>query len=287
MADLQAVGKGGVDFVTTRRIGDAIVSIISEGTTLARLGDLLDVSAADVCAALPAAMPAGEVELAFTVTHVRLGAASVLIDGGMGPPSAKARARRTAGIEAGLAHIGERPDDLTHLLLTHAHWDHVDGALVERDGRPVPRFPSARHLIGRLDWEVARAGTHPHSLCLAELTALHDAGVLDFVDGDREIAPGITMVDAPGETPGHHVVLVESRGESFVHLADLYHHPVELARDWVQERTDRPTVLRTRARILGNALRRPAVVVAAHALLPGWARVVATASGYGVEPIQA
>jgi glyoxylase-like metal-dependent hydrolase (beta-lactamase superfamily II) len=262
------------DFVATRRVGDATVSVICEGLTTARLGDLLDLPVDEVRRAVPAAGPSGEVELAFTVTHVRLGDASVLIDAGMGPPGPGSSDRRTAGVEAGLARLGVTPESITHVVLTHAHWDHVNGALVERDGRATPRYPSARHLIGRADLEVGRAGTHPHDLCTALLESLARAGLLDLVDGDHLVAPGITMLDAPGETPGHHAVLVESAGASFVHLADLFHHPCELARGWVQERTDAATVQLARERVLGEALRRDAVVVAAHDLVPGWARVV-------------
>ena len=272
---------GPAPFVATRRLGDATVSVICEGLTTARLGDLLDRPLAEVRAAVPAAGPNGEVELAFTVTHVRLGAASVLIDAGLGTRSGEST-RRSPGIEAGLASLGERPETISHLILTHAHWDHVDGALVGPDGGARPRYPNARHLIGRADLEVGRAGTHPHDLCTPQLEALARAGLLDLVDGDAEIAPGITMLDAPGESPGHHAVLVESGGQSFVHLADLYHHPSELALGWVQERTDPAEVGRARARILGEALRRGAVVVAAHDLVPGWARVVRDGDGFGI-----
>jgi glyoxylase-like metal-dependent hydrolase (beta-lactamase superfamily II) len=269
-------------FVATRRFGDATVSVICEGLTTARLGDLVDRPIEQVRAAVPEAGPAGEVELAFTVAHVRLGAASVLIDAGMGA-RVDSTTRLTPGIEAGLAQLGVRPEEITHVVLTHAHWDHVDGALVERGGQPVPRYPRARHLIGRADLEVGRAGTHPHDLCTAQLEALERVGALDLVDGDHSLAPGITMLDAPGESPGHHAVLVESAGASFVHLADLYHHPCELAHGWVQERTDAATVERARERVLGEALRRRAVVVAAHDPVPGWSRVVRAGEHYAIE----
>ena len=51
--------------------------------------------------------------------------------------------------------VGVRPEEITHVLITHAHYDHFAGVAVERDGRYVARFPQARHLIGRADWEGA------------------------------------------------------------------------------------------------------------------------------------
>jgi glyoxylase-like metal-dependent hydrolase (beta-lactamase superfamily II) len=141
-------------------------------------------------------------------------------------------------------------------------------------------------LIGRGDWDAARSGTYVHDLGLPILEGLDAGGVLELVDGDREVAPGITMLDAPGESPGHHAVLVESRGVSFVHLGDLYHHPAELTEGWVQAGTDRALVHRSRERILGEALRRNAVVTASHDPLPGWRRVVRAGAGYGVTPLE-
>jgi glyoxylase-like metal-dependent hydrolase (beta-lactamase superfamily II) len=178
-----------------------------------------------------------------------------------------------------------RTEDVTHVAITHAHWDHVDGALVEQDGRPRPRFPNARYLLGRGDWDAARSGTYVHDLRRHILAGLDSAGVLDLVDGDHRLAPGITMLDAPGESPGHHAVLVESNGQSFVHLADLYHHPAELPRGWVQQGTDPSLVRRSRERVLGEAFRRDAVVAASHGPLPGWQRVVRGEHGYEVRPL--
>lgn len=271
--------------LSTRRFGDAVVTLICEGGTRARLDKLLEVPAEDVRACVPEADQDGRVPIAFTVAHVRLGGVSVLIDPGMGPPRPDSRQWLTDGIEAGLAAIGMRPEDLTHVVITHAHWDHVDGALAEVDGATRPRFPNARYLLGRGDWDAARSGTYVHDLRRHVIEALDAAGVLELVDGDHPLAPGITLLDAPGESPGHHTVLVESNGVSFVHLADLYHHPAELPRGWVQQGTDPALVQRSRDRILGEAFRRQAIVAASHGPLPGWHRVMRGERGFGVEPV--
>jgi glyoxylase-like metal-dependent hydrolase (beta-lactamase superfamily II) len=277
-----------LDFVSTRAFGQATVAIICEGTTLVSLADLVGVRPADVTAAVPEADADGQVQMAYTVAHIRLGEASVLVDGGLGQPSPRPNlnADLTPGLDAGLAALGVRPDEITHVVLTHAHWDHVDGALVERDGRRVPRFPHARYLVGRADLDVGRAGTHPHNLCTPELEILLAAGVLDLVDGDHQVAPGITLVDAPGETPAHHCLLVESDGASFMQLGDLYHHPAELTHGWVQVGSDPDGVHRSRERILSKALHNGTVVAASHSPFPGWSRVERRSDGtFGIEPL--
>lgn len=270
------------DFIATRRVGEAEVTLISDGVTAMRLAALLAVAPEDVRAAVPDATAEGEVECGFLVAHVRLGNASLMIDAGMGPPRPGARARRSPGIAAGLARIGVRPEDVTHVLFTHTHWDHADGALVERDGRAA-RFPNARHLVGRADWEASQDGAHPY-LAPAELAALHQAGLLDPIDGDHLVVPGVTMLDAPGESPGHHAVVVESGGRTFMNVGDLYHHPCEIDRGWFQKGTDPVAGQRSRDRVLGEAVRRGAVVVASHDVLPGWSRVVRTDGRFAVLP---
>ncbi len=273
------------ELVATRSVGRAAVSVISEGAEPGSLAKLAGVEPAAVRAAVPEATADGDIVFAFTVTLVRLGGAAILVDAGIGEPTGRLnRATWTPGLAAGLASLGLGIADVTHVVLTHAHWDHVDGALVERDARRVPRFPNARYLIGRADLDVGRAGTHPHNLCTPDLEALEAAGVLDLVDGDHAVVPGATMLDAPGETPGHHCLLVESDGESFIHLGDLYHHPAELAQRWTQVGTDAEQVFASRARILREALRRGATVVATHTPPPSWSRVVETPDGLRVVP---
>jgi glyoxylase-like metal-dependent hydrolase (beta-lactamase superfamily II) len=123
------------------------------------------------------------------------------------------------------------------------------------------------------------AGTHPHNLCTADLEILDSVGVLDLVDGDSGVAPGITYLDAPGETPGHHCVWVESQGATFMHVGDLYHHPAELQHDWVQVGSEAARVLPSRQRVLAQALRRGTTVASSHGLLPGWTRVARGTDG--------
>lgn len=271
-----------------RHVGQANVTVISDGTMAMDLAELLAVDQAALRAAVPEATEGGRVERGFLVTHVRLGDASVLIDAGLGPPKPDWPVERTAGIEAGLAQIGESTEQVTHILFTHTHWDHADGALVERNGRREPRFTNARHLVGRADWEISQDSQHPWSPYLSPtvLAELDAAGRLEPVDGDHVVAPGITMLDAPGESPGHHAVLIESEGSSLLQVGDLYHHPCELTKGWFQDRIDAAACQRSRERLLAAAFRRDAVVVASHDVLPGWSKVVRVGGGYGVVPLE-
>jgi glyoxylase-like metal-dependent hydrolase (beta-lactamase superfamily II) len=118
-------------------------------------------------------------------------------------------------------------DEIGVAVITHAHPDHVPGFIEFVDGELVPTFPSARHVISKAEWRYwvdedpgePSAGMVP--MVRPSLTALRDAGVLDLVDGDEEIADGITLLPTPGHTPGHMSVLVASGGETCVVAGDV------------------------------------------------------------------
>jgi len=230
-------------YVTSRTVGAATITAISDGSgRSAILGSLAvpreewrrEVDADDW----------DEIILGYNVAHVRLGAASILIDLGFdypGPasPWRAPRYQRTPGVVAGLAAIGVRPEGITHVLITHAHGDHVAGGAIERAGRWVPRYPNAIYFLGSADWEGNPERDRPDSLLARHLGPAADAGRLELVDAERAIAPGVAMVAAPGESPGHCLVRVTSDGVTFYFLGDLFHHPCEVAhRDWASSGRD-------------------------------------------------
>src|SRR5437016_906880 len=134
------------DFVSTRWVGDARVAVIRDATDL--WIPQWQVPEADWRRAMPEADAAGEMPFDMSVFHVASGDASVLVDLGFGDAPERYMKRvpcwRSPGIVAGLAGIGVRPEDVTHVVITHAHGDHVMGATIGRDDAAA-RFPRARH----------------------------------------------------------------------------------------------------------------------------------------------
>ena len=85
-----------------------------------------------------------------------------------------------------------------------------------RNGRLRPRFPRAQYVVRRGEWEDA---THPHERNRASYLAdnflpLADAGVLQLVDDDQTIMPGVTVRRTGGHTMHHQMVLIESGGKT-------------------------------------------------------------------------
>lgn len=280
-------------YVSSRRFGDATVTVINEGSLPIPIASVFPPPEAEWIRARGEADPHGRLVSDQAVIHARIGDASILIDPAYDDPgSAWERAfaakwpgvTRTPGMDAGLASIGARPEEITHVLITHAHDDHFAGVVAERGGRREVRFPNARHLIGRADWEGNPRRDKPENDLAARLGAVAERGLLDLVDGDREVVPGVTMIHTPGETKGHSIVRVESGGARFYALGDLFHHASEIEHlDWASPWVDLPAMRASRDRFLAEAASGGATVIFTHERFPMWGRIVATDNGYRWE----
>ena len=278
-------------YVESRRFGDATVTVISDGSS--RWPQNFAVSPAELRAAIPELDARGQWPIGFHAVHIAIGGASILVDAGFDDPDSAwgrkfatmwAGTRRTPGVEAGLARIGVRPEAITHVGTTHAQFDHYVGVTVEREGGYAPRFPNARHLLGRADRTGSRYGNPPDAELAGRMETLERFGLLDLVDGDRAIVPGVAMLHAPGESPGHAIVHVASRGDHFYALGDLLHHPCEVEHlDWVLAGRDQAAMRASRERLLAMAVPQGATLVFSHARFPPWGRIVPDGDGFRWE----
>ncbi len=135
-----------------------------------------------------------------------------------------------------LVEAGLTAEDIDVVLATHLHFDHVGGFTVrQRNGTLAPRFPRARYIAHRDEWEDA---THPHernraSYLLENFVPLADAGVLDLVDDDAEILTGVRLRRSGGHTRHHQVVMIESGGKTAVFTADMFPTSAHTADPWI------------------------------------------------------
>jgi glyoxylase-like metal-dependent hydrolase (beta-lactamase superfamily II) len=172
-------------------------------------------------------------------------------------------------IAAQLASLGVTPADITHVVITHAHWDHYAGVTTPGDaGGYAPTFPQARYSLGAADWadtELQTALQDATSLEARTLGTLHEQGKLHLVEGRQQIAEGIEILPAPGETPGHQIVRIHSEGETLYIVGDLFHHAIEVEHpDWMVTWADPTTMQATRGWLLRDALAEHAQITAAH-----------------------
>ncbi len=271
-------------YVASRAVGQATVSAISDGAGLSAIMQALLVPREEWRREVEA-NDQDEIILGYNVAHIRLGAASILIDLGFDAPGPESqwrapRHQRSPGVVAGLASLGVTPEEITHVLITHAHSDHIAGGAVEHNGKWVPRYPNATYYIGRADWEGNPERDRPTSLLATHLGPVEAASKLELVDVGRTIAPGITMIAAPGESEGHCIVRVVSDGATFYFLGDLFHHPCEVPhREWVSTGRDGAALIASRDALLAAAPAAAALLMTTHMPFPGFGRIRETPDG--------
>jgi len=264
-------------------LGHAAITLINAGDIRADLRAWFGLPLAESQPSQDSVQP---VAVPMQNVHIALGQASVLVDAsrwafapdsefylpGYSPPPTLATQLAAAGVVSG---------EITHVVITHAHFDHFNGLADPTDGDGKPCFPNARHYLSQADWESAdiqSALRHPHSLTDRTLGMLHRRGSLALVNGDLGIADGIAILAAPGETPGHQIVRVQSEGKVLYCIGDLYHHPLEVERPdrqvwWADAKANRAS----RERMVSAALREDALVIAAH--IRGLGKLRQTADG--------
>jgi glyoxylase-like metal-dependent hydrolase (beta-lactamase superfamily II) len=142
---------------------------------------------------------------------------------------------RQETLDASLAAAGVRPEDIEVVLATHLHFDHAGGFTMRDGDRVVPRFPNARYVIHRGEWEDA---THPHERNRASYfdenyVPLQEAGVVDFIDRDQEVMPGVRVRRTHGHTAFHQIVYLESQGQTAVFTADLIPTTAHVDVPWI------------------------------------------------------
>jgi glyoxylase-like metal-dependent hydrolase (beta-lactamase superfamily II) len=151
------------------------------------------------------------------------------------------KVKHTSHLLESLAQAGFKPEDVTHVVNSHLHFDHCGGNTKRGSGvrgqgsenqspatghEPpvaVPAFPNAKYYVQQKEWAMA---THPDKRSKASylpenFMPVFEAGQLVQVQGDTEIVPGISVVYTGGHTGGHQSLIVRSQGRTAIYWGDL------------------------------------------------------------------
>src|SRR3712207_1533315 len=199
---------------------------------------------------------------------LRVGGPLLLADTGVGPATAPAFAwSETPGaLDAELDAAGASPDDVDVVVSTHVHDDHVGWNVDPATARP--RFENARYVVHRADRDLLADAQDEENRAIhaATLEPLERLGALDSVEDPVELIDGVLVRHAPGHTPGHQIVWIDSAGERALVSGDIANHPVMLLQPGVNGETDADPDLawRTRREVLERVEREDRLVVPSH-----------------------
>ncbi len=155
------------------------------------------------------------------LTLVRDGKNTILFDVGSG-----ANFMPSAGKLGGaMEEFGLDPSDVTHVVFTHAHPDHLWGLMDDFDD---PVFPEAQYMISKVEWDFWIDPTTVEKMNEARKTfAVGAKRNLEIIEDkisrfnfSEEIIPGIQALDTRGHTPGHTSFEIRSGSESVVVTGD-------------------------------------------------------------------
>nr|EKX4094499.1 MBL fold metallo-hydrolase [Klebsiella pneumoniae] len=276
----------------TVRVGEAKVTSLTDGTVALDAHQLLQgTEPQDIDRLLRHNFERNPIEASINVFLLELPGHRVLVDTGAGQlfgPQAGGR------LTESLAAMGLRPQDVTDVLLTHAHSDHAGGLI--QDGRRV--FPNAVVHVGQPDVDFffddsnqKKTGYEQQYFDIARRTLKPylDAGKVATFSGTQQVLPGITATIHPGHTPGSAFYRLESDGESIVFVGDIIHVPaVQFAKPRVTIAYDQDPsqAAAVRQSQFATFARERTLIAAPHLPFPGIGHVRAgSEGGYDWVPV--
>lgn len=270
----EAVAASGLPLHRTFALGDMQVTALRAGALASDTPhDMFGTNVDDATFEAVSAenfIPADRVVIDVTPTLVRTGDETVLIDAGLD----------AAGLVLSLASAGVTPGDITHVVLSHLHPDHI-GGLTDEAGRPT--FPDAAYHAGQVEFDHWAASGDE----LFEAKVRPFAERMAFLKGDDAVAPGVTVIEAFGHTPGHLAFRLESSGSQMIATADTANHYVwSLGHpDWeVLFDVDKNQAAATRRRLLDMIAADRLAVAGYHMPYPGVGFVETRGEGFHWVP---
>jgi glyoxylase-like metal-dependent hydrolase (beta-lactamase superfamily II) len=175
-----------------------------------------------------------------------------------------------------LAKCGLRNEDIDAVVISHLHFDHIGGGVRLVDGELKPTFPNAKYIIQKGEWDFAykanaraKASYRPD-----DFEPLLKQNVVQFVDGEHEVLPGVFVKVTGGHTSHHQVVYFESEGEKGVYFADVVPTKSHIQPAWVMGYDHHPLeTCDVKSEWLGKAARENWLVVFDHEPGVPWGRI--------------
>jgi glyoxylase-like metal-dependent hydrolase (beta-lactamase superfamily II) len=213
----------------TIRVGDCLITKVSEQTATFPLDVLFTPHRAEMRAEL-AQQPA---KMSIHSWVVRTAEHTIIIDTATG--NGRNRDNKplfhqlNSPYAENLARAGVDPAEVTLVLMTHIHTDHVGWNTYQHDGQWQPMFPHARYICSARELEHCQHDTAAQALYRDSILPLIESGQLETINvQDSPLFAGVLRyISTPGHSCDHASIVLESAGESAIFAGDVMHNPIQ------------------------------------------------------------
>jgi glyoxylase-like metal-dependent hydrolase (beta-lactamase superfamily II) len=232
------------------------------------------------------------VPIPLTVVVLTIGGKHIMVDSGGGGGQWQPTSGR---LFTNMKAAGIEPAKIGTILISHFHPDHIFGLLEKGTNKPM--FPDAELIVSAAEFrwwtEPGRVEKLPDGrkpLGQRIQASFPSWKNFTLIDGEKEVAPGVRLVNAPGHTPGHAAFHVSSGSQQLMVSNDVAYVPALLAPhpEWQGAYDqDGPLAVTTRRSLLDRVIADKMMICGAHFPFPGAGQFAKDGAGYTFTPVKA
>jgi glyoxylase-like metal-dependent hydrolase (beta-lactamase superfamily II) len=223
-------------------LGDFELTVLSDGTYCLDGGAFFGVVPKTMWSKKVTADEQNRLDAGLNSLLVRTGKKNILIETGIGnklPDKMVQIYRQPAKLLDNLHATGVAPEDIDIVINTHLHFDHCGWNTVRRGDGVVATFPNATYYVQEREWEHGRLQLERDAISYMSpnYDPLIESGQMVLLNGDQELAPGISVRIFPGHTAHMQAVMIESgtgnEKKTACYISDLIPTSAHLDLTWV------------------------------------------------------
>jgi glyoxylase-like metal-dependent hydrolase (beta-lactamase superfamily II) len=122
-----------------------------------------------------------------------------------------------------LKKLNINTDEITDVIITHLHFDHIGGAVIFENGKPIPAFSNATYHVQKkqYEWGLNPSERDRASYFKERYVTLNNEGVLKQYDGNFDFDDNISFLEVNGHTPSQQLIKITDSSSTLLYCADL------------------------------------------------------------------
>lgn len=264
------------------KLGEFEIHAISDGTFALDGGQMFGVVPKVLWEKKMPADARNRIRMGLNCLLIQTGRQNLLIETGIGEKFDDKlndiyAVNHSTALPAELKKSGLELSDIHIVINTHLHFDHCGWNTLRKNGKMVAAFSHARYYIQRGEWEHALHPTERDRASYVQDFFLAAESQTEFMDGNTQIIPGISVEVTPGHNRNMQCVRIESGGDTAYFISDLVPTQAHLRFPWIMSFDLYPLeTLSNKQRLLPQLAEQAALVIFPHDAEAPWARLVQT-----------